>query len=85
LCNSLVWTCAYTGHPGLTFQEALDSEQKAKDQLAAFPSHLKRPLLYSATLTHRSQLNDMNDDIYLFAKDRFFIGEIVDTVIGNEK
>jgi len=30
-------------------------------------------------------LNDLNDDIYLFAKDRFFIGETIDAVIVNEK
>lgn len=80
-----MWTCAYTGHPGLTFQEALDSEQKAKDQLAAFPPQLKRPLLCVAALTHRSRLNDVNDDVYLFAKDRYFLGETVDAVIANEK
>lgn len=85
LCNSLVWSCAYTGHPGLTFQEALDSEQKAKEQLAAFPSNLKRPLLFVAALTHRSRLNDINDDVYFFAKDHFFLGETVDAVLANEK
>ena len=30
LCNSLVWSCAITGKAGLTFEEALESEQAAR-------------------------------------------------------
>ncbi len=30
LCNSLVWSCAVTGKSNLTFEEALESEEKAK-------------------------------------------------------
>lgn len=27
----------------------------------------------------------MNDDVFMFAKDRYFIGEVVDVVLGGEK
>ncbi|CAL1546882.1 unnamed protein product [Lymnaea stagnalis] len=85
LCNSLVWSCAITGRSGMTFQEAEECEEKAKKNLATFQDSLKKPLLFLATLTHRSRLNDLNDDIFLFAKDRFFIGETLDYVSGNQR
>ncbi|GFN82816.1 bromodomain adjacent to Zinc finger domain protein 1a [Plakobranchus ocellatus] len=78
LCNSLVWSCAITGKSGMTFQEAEECEEKAKKNLATFQDSLKKPLLFLTTLTHRSRLNDVNDDVFLFAKDRFFIGETVE-------
>jgi len=30
LCNSMVWSCAVTGKSNLTFEEALESEEKAR-------------------------------------------------------
>ncbi|XP_048738078.1 bromodomain adjacent to zinc finger domain protein 1A-like isoform X2 [Ostrea edulis] len=85
LCNSLVWSCSITGRAGLTFQEAVECEEKALKNLATFPSYLQRPILYLASLTHRSRLNDMNDDIFVFAKDRYFINEMVEVMLGNER
>ena len=81
----MVWTCSITGRSGLTYQEALDSEEKAKKQLAAFPDSLQRPILYLAALTHRSRLNELNDDVFQFARDRYFIGETVEVHMGTEK
>ncbi|XP_066525550.1 bromodomain adjacent to zinc finger domain protein 1A isoform X2 [Hoplias malabaricus] len=80
LCNSLVWSCAVTGKPGLTYQEALESEKKAKLSLQNFPSALMVPLLHLSSLTHRARLHEICDDIYAFVKERFFPGEIVDIV-----
>jgi len=80
-----VWTCAYTGRSGLTFEEAVDSEKKAKEQLEQFPQYLYRPLLCIAALTHRSRLIDMNDDVFLFAKDRFFVDEAVEVVVNSQR
>ena len=85
LCNSLVWTCAITGRPGLTYQEALESEGRARKQLASFPEHLQRVVLYLSTLTHRSRLTDINDDVFVFVKDRFFINEIVDAMVDGQR
>ncbi|XP_074641333.1 bromodomain adjacent to zinc finger domain protein 1A-like [Tubulanus polymorphus] len=85
LCNSLVWSCSITGRPNLTFQEALETEEKARKHLASFPTYLQRPVLYLSTLTHRTRLNDMNDDVFLFTKDRFFKGELVEVYHRNMK
>ncbi|XP_052275463.1 bromodomain adjacent to zinc finger domain protein 1A-like [Dreissena polymorpha] len=85
LCNSLVWSCAITGKAGLTYQEAEESEEKALKQLASFPTYLQKPILYLATKTQRSRLSDLNDDVFVFAKDRYFIGEMVDVLFGQSK
>lgn len=80
LCNSLLWSCEITGKWGLTYQEAVENEERARRNLATFPDYLQRPILYLATLTYRSRMATMNDDVFVFAKDRYFIGEIVDVV-----
>ncbi|XP_014676172.1 PREDICTED: bromodomain adjacent to zinc finger domain protein 1A-like [Priapulus caudatus] len=85
LYNSLVWSCSLTGRPNLTYQEALECETRARRNLAAFPEYLQRPILFLASLTRRGRLNDMCDDIYLFSKERFFIGERVEVVHGGER
>uniref|UniRef100_A0A672PC43 Bromodomain adjacent to zinc finger domain protein 1A n=1 Tax=Sinocyclocheilus grahami TaxID=75366 RepID=A0A672PC43_SINGR len=86
LCNSLVWSCAVTGKPGLTYQEALESERKARLNLQNFPNVLLVPLLHLTALTHRSRLHEICDDVYAYVKERFFPGEIVDVVTrsGNQ-
>ncbi|XP_045165430.2 bromodomain adjacent to zinc finger domain protein 1A-like isoform X2 [Mercenaria mercenaria] len=85
LCNSLVWSCSITGRSGLTYQEAEESEEKALKQLASFPAYLQKPILFLATKTQRSRLADLNDDVFVFAKDRFFKGEMVDVISGPSK
>ncbi|XP_013069196.2 bromodomain adjacent to zinc finger domain protein 1A-like isoform X1 [Biomphalaria glabrata] len=85
LCNSLVWSCALTGKSGMTFQEATECENRAKKNLSTFQDSLKKPLLYLASLTQRSRLNDLNDDVFVFAKDRFFIGETLEYISGSQR
>ncbi|WAR18255.1 BAZ1A-like protein [Mya arenaria] len=85
LCNSLVWSCAITGRASLTYQEAEESEEKALKQLASFPTNLQKPILYLASKTQRSRLADLNDDVFVYAKDRFFIGETIDCITGQSK
>lgn len=80
LCNSLVWSCSLTGRPGLTYQEALESEEKALKFLSSFPVYLETPVLLLARMTKRGRLADLCEDIFAFVKDRFFVGEIVDVV-----
>ncbi|KAK3563190.1 hypothetical protein QTP86_018217 [Hemibagrus guttatus] len=80
LCNSLVWSCAVTGKPGLTYQEALESEKKAKLNLKSFPKALLLPLLHLTALTQRTRLHEICDDVCAFIKERFFPGEMVDVV-----
>ncbi|XP_021257332.1 bromodomain adjacent to zinc finger domain protein 1A, partial [Numida meleagris] len=83
LCNSLVWSCAVTGKPGLTYQEALESEKRARHNLQSFPEALIIPVLYLATLTHRSRLHEICDEIFAYVKDRYFVGETVDVIRNN--
>uniref|UniRef100_A0A8D0H6K2 Bromodomain adjacent to zinc finger domain protein 1A n=1 Tax=Sphenodon punctatus TaxID=8508 RepID=A0A8D0H6K2_SPHPU len=83
LCNSLVWSCAVTGKPGLTYQEALASERKARQNLQSFPEALIVPVLYLATLTHRSRLHEICDEIFAYVKDRYFVGEVVEVLRNN--
>lgn len=85
LCNSLVWSCSVTGRPGLTFQDALNSEEQALETLAGFPAGLKRPLLLLASLTQRGRLADLCDDVFTFARDRYFVGEQVQVTIRGCK
>ncbi|XP_010192277.1 PREDICTED: bromodomain adjacent to zinc finger domain protein 1A, partial [Mesitornis unicolor] len=84
LCNSLVWSCAVTGKPGLTYQEALESEKKARLNLESFPEALIIPVLYLTTLTHRSRLHETCDEIFAYVKDRYFVGETLEVVRNND-
>uniref|UniRef100_UPI00398E44EB bromodomain adjacent to zinc finger domain protein 1A isoform X2 n=1 Tax=Pristiophorus japonicus TaxID=55135 RepID=UPI00398E44EB len=83
LCNSLVWSCAITGKPGLTYQEALESESKARQNLQNFPEPLVVPILYLTTLAYCSRLHELCDDLYMYTKDRYFAGEIVEVTSVN--
>jgi bromodomain adjacent to zinc finger domain protein 1A len=83
LCNSLVWTCMLTGKGGLTYAEALESEQKARKMIASFPDALKRAVVYLITLTKRGNIKEVLEDIFSYCKDRYFIGEKLLVFAGN--
>ncbi|VDP10990.1 unnamed protein product [Soboliphyme baturini] len=85
LLNSLVWTCSATGRTNLTFEEALLSERTSKESLENFPSNLARPLLFLCRLTKRSRLEDLLNDVYGFVRNHYFVGEVVEVVLGLEK
>ena len=55
LCNSLVWTCNLSGKTGLTYAEAVESEEKAHKSLQSFPKVLERVIVYLITLTKRGK------------------------------
>ncbi len=84
LCNSLVWSCSITGKANLTYEEALDSEKKARKRLLAMPKPLKRALFWLADNTKRGRLADLVDDVYIYAYNRFFVGEVVEGVIKDQ-
>ncbi|XP_022659521.1 bromodomain adjacent to zinc finger domain protein 1A-like isoform X1 [Varroa destructor] len=85
LCNSLVWTCSLTGKSGLTFQDAQESEEAARQWVRVFPRVLRRPALFVTDLTSRGRLADLVDDVFNFVKDRFFVGEELDYVYNNKR
>lgn len=72
-----------TGRPGLTYQEALESERKARQNLQSFPEPLIVPVLYLTNLTHRSRLHEICDDIFAYIKDRYFVEETVEVIRNN--
>ncbi|XP_059088369.1 bromodomain adjacent to zinc finger domain protein 1A-like [Tigriopus californicus] len=84
LCNSLVWSCAITGKANLTYEEAVESERKAKKRLGTLPKPLKRGLLWLAHRTSRGRLAEVVDDVYVFASARYFKGEVVEAVIQEQ-
>ncbi|KAL1461553.1 hypothetical protein WDU94_013438, partial [Cyamophila willieti] len=84
LCNSIQWSCSYTGKSSLTFKEALDSEENAKKMLKEFPMELRLPMLYLSTLTDRTTQRELADDILAFVRNRFFVGEMVEVQIDNQ-
>lgn len=85
LCNSMVWTCSMTGKSNLTYLEAVESEEHARQCLKEFPTELKLPILYLATLTKRTFFGEMAEDIFCYAKDRYFIGENVEACFTANK
>lgn len=84
LTSSMVWTCSFTGKPNLTYAEALESEKEAKDILRQFPRPVKGPICVTASMTKRSALSELLDDVFGFIKDRFFTTERVDVLFGSK-
>jgi len=84
LCNSLVWSCSVTGKNNLTYEEAVESEDKAKKRISNLPRPLKKGLLWLTNKTKRGRLGEIVDDVYDWSKSRYFIGETVEAVIGNQ-
>lgn len=78
LCNSLIWSCSITGKANMTYEEALQCEENAKKSLKEFPMELRIPILYLASKTNRTSFTEMADDVYQFANNRYFVGEMVE-------
>ena len=45
---------------------------------------LQKPVLYLVELSSRSRIDELNEDIYSFVKERYFVGEEVDAIIGSK-
>lgn len=85
LTNSVIWQCALTGRPDLTFAEAVESEKTARKLLRQFPSALRSPVIYIASQTKRSGFRELVDDVFNIIKDRFFVNEKIDVMNANGK
>lgn len=83
LTNSVIWQCALTGRPDLTYAEALASEKTARKMLRQFPSALRSPIILVASQTKRSALKELVDDVFNFVKDRYFKDEQLDVMNEN--
>ncbi|XP_059612021.1 bromodomain adjacent to zinc finger domain protein 1A [Phlebotomus argentipes] len=77
LINSMLWTCALTGKSNLTYAEALESEQNARETLNNFSKALKTAVVIVTTYTQRSSMLDLTEQVYGYMKDRYFKHEEV--------
>lgn len=70
--------CEITGHSGLSFFDALQSELDASDEVDdAFPDALKDPILRKVQFSTISRLDHLVDHVYEEFKSDFFPGENV--------
>lgn len=72
-----------TGRPNLTYMEAVESEGKARRCLSNITQQLRQPVIYLASLTRRGRFVDMNEDVFLYVRDRYFVGEEVEAIVKN--
>ncbi|WKX97823.1 hypothetical protein Q1695_013476 [Nippostrongylus brasiliensis] len=84
--NSTLFSCEFTGKTGLTFFEALESEKQAMRALGNFPPQLEQSVLYLVR-KHlcRGRFEDLLNDVSLFMKDRYFVGEECSYIDGNQR
>lgn len=75
----MVWSCSMTGKSNLTYAEALNSENVARKSIRDFPVELRTPVLYLAFKTKRMGFGEMAEDVFSYAKNRFFVGEVVES------
>ncbi|CAH1959185.1 unnamed protein product [Acanthoscelides obtectus] len=85
LYNSMVWTCAFTGKTNLTYIEALESEEQARKSIQEFSVELRIPLLYLATKTQRTSFMELSEDVFMYMKNRYFIGENIEASFTGNK
>ncbi|XP_058731136.1 uncharacterized protein LOC131602927 [Vicia villosa] len=73
LYRQRVWACKVTGKTGLTYEEALVSEQRATEKFLQFPKEFMTPALkiiqYSMV-----PLKELADSIYEKLQERLFVG-----------
>ncbi|XP_014297529.1 bromodomain adjacent to zinc finger domain protein 1A isoform X3 [Microplitis demolitor] len=84
LCNSTIWSCSITGKTNMTYEEAVACEENAKKSLKEFPMELRTPILYLASKTNRTSFSEMTDDVFQYARDRYFVGEMVEANLNND-
>ena len=85
LCNSLLWSCKYTGKSGLTFQEAHDSEKAIRKQAQSVPEPIQRAVLTLVHHTQRGRLANLCDEVFSYMKDRYQEGEEVEVNYHSHK
>lgn len=78
LCNSLLWSCKYTGKSGLTFQEAQASEKSIRRQARSLPEPIQSAVLTLVHHTQRGRLANLCDEVFSYLKDHFQEGEEVE-------
>lgn len=74
-----------TGSSELNHSETLNSGAiQAQESLELFPRELKVVSLYLALTAQRSSFNLVVNDVYLFMKDRYFVGEVLQACLEGK-
>lgn len=85
LCNSLLWSCKYTGKSGLTYQEAHESEKSIRKQARSLPEPVQRAVLTLVHHTQRGRLANLCDEVFSYMKDHYQEGEEVEIHYHSHK
>ncbi|XP_048585941.1 bromodomain adjacent to zinc finger domain protein 1A isoform X2 [Nematostella vectensis] len=85
LCNSLVWSCRFTGKSGLTYEEAEESEEDIIAIGESLSAPLRQAVLTLVHHTHRGKLANLCDEVFFYLKDRFQEGEEVELQHNDTK
>ena len=85
LCNSLVWSCEITLKHGLTYEEAIESEQEAKKIVKQVPQPIKRGIITLVHYTRHSRLDNLCDEVFYYIRDRYQEGEEIEVKYKGEK
>eukprot|EP00116_Pleurobrachia_bachei_P000278 sb/3460540/ len=78
LCNSLLWSCEYTGRANLTLAEALKSETEAAEHLDKMPLALQQAICFIIHKGQVSSLTSFVNEVLSFYRERFLPGEEVE-------
>ena len=85
LCNSLVWSCEITLKHGLTYEEAVESEQEAKKIVKQVPQPIKRGIITLVHYTRHSRLDNLCDEVFYYIRDRYQEGEEIEVKYKGQK
>jgi bromodomain adjacent to zinc finger domain protein 1A len=81
----LVWSCEITLKHGLTYEEATESEQEAREVVERVPQPIKRGIITLVHYTRHSRLDNLCDEVFYYIKDRYQEGEEVEVKYKGEK
>ncbi|EXJ90913.1 hypothetical protein A1O1_04019 [Capronia coronata CBS 617.96] len=78
------FSCEVTGRSGLTFFDALRSEQAGSREIdEAFPQALREPVLRRVQFSTTSRLDSLVEEVYNEFKNDFYPGELVTVILDD--
>ena len=78
------FTCEVSGRSGLTFFDALRSEQAGSREIdEAFPQALREPVLRRVQFSTVSRIDNLVEDVFNDFKNEFYPGELVTVVMDD--
>lgn len=73
-----VWSCSISGKSNLTFDEAVESEESARETLKTVDKILVKAILYLfSKATGRISVRTLANEIFEAIKEKYFVGEVV--------